>query len=66
MTDSDEGTLRDSPIPSKRRVLIAGSIVLLTGAVAGTAYLSSVKPAFACDSPPCPSPAPAPGPISPK
>jgi hypothetical protein len=50
----------DQPVLGKRKILIAGSIALVTSALAGTAYVASVTTANACSSPPCPSPAPAP------
>ena len=60
MYGMDGRTEPDDHVPTKRKVLIVGSIALLTGALAGAAYISSVMPANACSTPPCPAPGPAP------
>ena|ERR1700753_4501249 len=61
MSEMDSMEVDDEqPVPGKRKMLIAGSIALVTSVLAGTAYVASVTTANACSAPPCPSPAPAP------
>ena len=52
----------DDHVHTKRKALLVGSIALLTGAIAGTMFISSFSSAQACPDPPCPAPSPAPAP----
>lgn len=48
----------NSGFSTRRKAIMAGSIALLTGTVAGSLFLSASGTAVACDNPPCTPPPP--------
>jgi hypothetical protein len=54
MSNSDGLPEDSSVVESKRKVIVAGSMLVLTGVVAGTLLLTLPSPAQACPDPPCP------------
>lgn len=62
MNELDREGKPESHVPAKRKILVVGSIALLTGVLAGAGYLASTVSSGACSSPPCPAPGPHPPP----